>query len=37
VDRRMSAARATELLRGSLAEDELPEQRIESAADYVSL
>ena len=26
-----------ELFRGSLAEDRLPEQRIESAADYVSL
>lgn len=37
VDRRMSAARVVELLRGSLEEDDLPEQRAESAADYASL
>lgn len=37
VDRRMSAARAVELLRGSLDVDELPDQRAESAADYASL
>jgi transcriptional regulator with XRE-family HTH domain/Zn-dependent peptidase ImmA (M78 family) len=37
VDRRMSAARAVELLRGCLTVDDLPEQRAESIADYVSL
>lgn len=37
VDRRMSAARVVELLRGGLAEDDLPEQRVESAADHTSL
>ncbi len=37
VDRRMTAARAVELLRGGLAEDELPPQRAETAADYASL
>ncbi|MGA6205478.1 helix-turn-helix domain-containing protein [Nocardia testacea] len=37
VDRRMAAARAVELLRGGLVEDDLPPRREESAADYVSL
>ncbi len=37
VDRRMSAARVVELLRGGLEADDLPEQRVESAADYASL
>ncbi len=37
VDRRMSAARAVELLRGSLDADDLPERRAESASDYASL
>lgn len=37
VDRRMSAARALELLRDSFDVQDLPEQRAESAADYASL
>ncbi len=37
VDRRMNAARTVELLRGGLGEADLPPQRAESAADYVSL
>ncbi|MFI2233234.1 helix-turn-helix domain-containing protein [Nocardia testacea] len=37
VDRRMAAARAVELLRGGLVVEDLPPQREESAADYVSL
>ncbi|MEU2172864.1 MULTISPECIES: helix-turn-helix domain-containing protein [Nocardia] len=37
VDRRMTAARAVELLRGGLIDDDLPPQRAETAADYASL
>lgn len=37
VDRRMTAARATELLRGGLRKKDLPPPRAESASDYVSL
>lgn len=37
VDRRLSAARVVELLRGALEADDLPDQRAESAADYASL
>lgn len=37
VDRRISVARVVELLRDNLRPEDLPEQRVESAADYVSL
>lgn len=37
VDRRMSAARVVEVLRGGLEAHDLPERRVESAADYASL
>lgn len=37
VDRRMSAARAVELVRGGLAESDLPAQRAENASDYLNL
>ncbi|MDQ2635571.1 MAG: hypothetical protein M3Y83_01680, partial [Actinomycetota bacterium] len=36
-DRRLTAARTLELLRGQLQPDELPPQREETAADYVHL
>ncbi|MGV0636026.1 XRE family transcriptional regulator [Mycolicibacillus trivialis] len=37
VDRRMTKARAVELLRGALGTEDLPPQRAETAADYASL
>lgn len=37
IDRKMTAGRAVELLRGALAEDDLPERRKETAEDFASL
>lgn len=37
IDRRMTAGRAVELLRGALVEDDLPDRREESAEDFASL
>lgn len=37
IDRRMTAGRAVELLRGALVEEDLPDRRKETAEDFASL